>query len=60
MFEKEDICKGMHVVTHGIVEISAMFDKQKVVMERLGRGSVINSFNFLVEEEMQVTASIDT
>ena len=34
------------------------FEKEQVVVDRLGRGTIINSFNFIVEEELHLTASI--
>ena len=34
------------------------FDNERIVVERLGKGSLVNSFNFIVEEELQLTATI--
>ena len=34
------------------------FDNETIVVERLGKGSLVNSFNFIVEEELQLTATV--
>ena len=34
------------------------FENDKTVVERLGTGTIINSFNFIVEEEYRLTARI--
>ena len=34
------------------------FDNERIVVERLGKGSLVNSFNFIVEEELQLTATV--
>ena len=58
LFKPEDICDKMLIVVHGMVEMNMQYDNSKLVLERFGRGTVINSFNFMVEEEMYVTAKL--
>ena len=42
----------MQIIVHGVVEMHIEFDKEKLVLERLGKGTIINHFNFIVEEEL--------
>ena len=42
----------MYFVVNGLVEVHMKFDNERVVVERLGKGCIINSFNFIVEEEL--------
>ena len=58
MFEPNAICDMMSIVVNGIVEMHIEYDQEKIVLERCGRGTIINQFNFIVEEEMYVTASM--
>ena len=42
----------MLIIVTGLIEVTMKFDNERIVVERLGRGSLINSFNFIVEEEL--------
>ena len=50
----------MYCVVNGLVEVHMQLDNERVVVERLGKGCMINSFNFIVEEELQLTATVAT
>ena len=58
LFKTKSICDSMFCVLDGLVEVEMEFEKEQVVVERLGRGTIINSFNFIVEEELHLTARI--
>ena len=58
VFKPNDICDNMICVLNGLIEVKMNFDNEQTVVERLGKGSLINSFNFIVEEELQLTATI--
>ena len=42
----------MLCVVNGLIEVTMKFDNETIVVERLGKGSLVNSFNFIVEEEL--------
>ena len=42
LFRPKDICNRMSIVLSGMVEIDINYDTEKTVLERLGRGAIIN------------------
>ena len=48
----------MICIVDGLVDVRMEFEKENLVVERLGAGAIINSFNFIVEEELHLTATI--
>ena len=42
LFKQNDICDMLSIVVNGMVELHIEFDREKTVLERLGRGTVIN------------------
>ena len=58
LFKSKDICDSMYCVLDGLVEVQMEFENEKTVVERFGTGTIINSFNFIVEEEYRLTARI--
>ena len=43
-----------------MIELHMNYDKSRAVIERLGIGTVLNSFNFIAEEIMELNATIAT
>ena len=58
LFKVNDLCDSMICVVNGLVEVKMNFDNERTVVERLGKGTLINCWNFIVEEELQLTATI--
>ena len=58
LFKPKDICDSMICIVDGLVDVRMEFEKGNLVVERLGAGAIINSFNFIVEEELHLTATI--
>ena len=50
----------MSIIVQGMLEIHMSYDKQHTVIEWLGVGSILNSFNFIAEELMQLNATVAT
>ena len=60
LFQSEEISKDMFIIVHGMVEMSMVYDRTSTIIERLGIGSVINSFNFIAEELLMLQAKVAT
>ena len=52
LFQPKEICDSMLCIVNGLIEVTMKFDNERIVVERLGKGSLVNSFNFIVEEEL--------
>ena len=50
----------MYIIVQGLVEICMNYDKETAVIERLGIGTVLNPYNFVVEELVQMSANVAT
>ena len=51
----------MTIVQAGEIELSIVMDnEQKIVLEKLTRGSIIGAYTFLVADENEVLATIST
>jgi CRP-like cAMP-binding protein len=46
-----DKARSLYFIQDGIVEISALFDDNQFVIERLHRGSIINYRNWFMDDE---------
>ena len=42
LFKPKDICDTMSLVVNGMVEMHIEYDREKTVLERFGRGTIIN------------------
>ena len=58
LYSEGNPCNKMEIILQGMVEISMVYDKQVTVIERLGIGSVLNPFNFIAEEYLQVNFTV--
>jgi len=57
LFNVDDICNYMLIITEGTVEITTMMDNgTEMVIERLMQGSSINGQAFLVQDNLDVVA----
>lgn len=54
LIKKDDVADRMFVIQEGIVEVACSYDskiEQQFVIERLGRGSIINHRSFMLKDE---------
>ena len=58
LYSEGNACNKMEIILQGMIEISMIYDKQVTVIERLGIGSVLNPFNFIAEEYLQVNFTV--
>ena len=58
LYSEGNACNKIEIILQGMIEISMIYDKQVTVIERLGIGSVLNPFNFIAEEYLQVNFTV--
>ena len=63
LFSQNDISEDMFIIVQGMIELSMCYDNlhaETAVIERLSVGTVINPFNFIAEEVIQLKATAAT
>ena len=58
LYTEGNVCQKMQIIQMGLVEVSMEYDQQCTVVERLGIGTVLNPFNFIAEEFLQINFSV--
>ena len=54
LIKKDDVADRMFVIQEGIVEVACSYDRkidEPFVIERLGRGAIINHRSFMLKDE---------